>query len=319
MGSKVAQAGARGVLAIDVGGTWLRIAIVDSGGLVHGLQRLPSNTLLGHSKPEEYVAALGSHALKEHAESGGVQAAGIVVGLPAVVDRVRGVALSSPNLRALEGRPVKTAMESRLGLPVLVERDVNLALMGEHVFGAARGREHVVGIFIGTGLGCAIMYGGELLIGAHGSAGELGHIPIRGEDGDPCGCGLQGCVELYGSGVFLTRALQRLGQEESLPQLFAAADRDPALQKVETEFIHHVSLAIAVAVTMLDPELVLLGGGVAEMRGFPYDRLVEAVRAKLRPPLLPRAVAFRRAALGDLAPLLGSVALAKRRGLVSRQ
>lgn len=314
-GLLVSQGTARSIVAVDVGGTWLRIAAVGGTGQVRGLQRMPSRSLLGQPKPEAFVGELCGRLLTELGQSDDGEAAGIVVGLPAVVDRNRGIALSSPNLRVLEGRPFKAYIESRLGLPVLVERDVNLALLGEHAFGAAKGYNYVVGIFIGTGLGCAIMHGGDLLVGAHGSAGELGHIPVRDEEGERCGCGLQGCIELYGSGAFLTRALQRLGRQVDLPEVFGAAERNASLQKVSEEFIRNASLAITVAVTLLDPELVVLGGGVTEMKEFPFDRLVAAIRARLRPPVLPETVGFRRATLGDLAPLLGSLALARRHNL----
>jgi glucokinase len=324
----------RYALGIDYGGTKLLAAVVDlkSGDVVATAKKRSSATddeeaILGriHDVAE---AALDSAKLKPK------QIEGIGVGAAGQVDADNGVLLGTPNLsQAVVDLPIAESLQKKFGVPAALRNDVQVAAAGELAFGAGKGVSEFVCCFVGTGIGGAVVTGGKLLAGASGSAGEIGHIVVD-TGGRVCGCGGRGHLEAYASRTAMTRSLMgdlKRGRESVLRELSpdlstsemwpkSGAVRSGVLQQaielgdplvVETisEAGRYLGYGLASAINLLNPQRIILGGGVIEAVGMLYDVAVEyARREALAAP--GQAVEFHRAGLGDHAGVVGAALIA---------
>ena len=191
---------ARLVLAADLGGTHLRVALVDDTGRI--LEQLKQETPKGDSA-ELIVDALVNAAKSWHSDELPVVAASLMV--PGAVDCDKAVVVQAPNLPSLVNFGLKAALEDRLGWPVFLENDANAAAVGEMWLGAARGCRDVVSVTLGTGVGGGVILDGKLWRGAHGSAGEIGHTTVDPFSGVKCKCGNTGCLEMFASATAIVR------------------------------------------------------------------------------------------------------------------
>ena len=290
-----------GVLAFDVGGTTTRAAIVTNGEVRDRVER-PSVRGDGLARS---LASIARDLL---------QAAG-----PAV-DRERPCCISVPGPLSLDRRriaftgnldlhdyPLADLLEAELAQRVAIDDDANCAALGEATFGAARGTTSSVTLVVGTGVGSGLIIGGDLYRGAHSLAGELGHVLVE-RGGRLCSCGRQGCLEAMANGAALHA---RAGKAfASAADVFAAAEQgdELALAAVKTT-ADYLAIGIAAAVSMLDPECVVLAGGLGRQ-----PLLVEAAAAQARGLCVEPAGRFldvRAAELGDDAGLLGAAMLAR--------
>jgi glucokinase len=250
----------------------------------------------------------------------GVAAAGYV-------DASRSVVLFAPNL-AWRDEPLRDDLERRTGMPVLVENDANAATWGEFRFGTARDVDDMLLLTVGTGLGGGVVLDGNLLRGAHGVATELGHVRVV-PDGIRCGCGQKGCWEQYASGSALVREARTLaltgavpgarllelagGDPEAItgPQVTQAAQEgDPAAQELLADLGRWLGEGASSMVAVLDPAMIVLGGGVASAG----DLLVQPMRAAFRRTLPARGyrpeARIELASLGNEAGIIGAADLA---------
>jgi len=224
------------VLALDLGGTRIRAAVVQPDGERLARTETATPTHLG---PEAIVAACGEMlATSRDTAPASVAEALVGVGIssPGPVDPTRGLIVEPPNLGPeFRDIPIASEMATALNLPAFLDRDTNVAALGEHAFGAARGCDDFIYLTVSTGVGGAILSGGKLLRGPDGLAGELGHVPVS-LDGPRCGCGGIGHVEAYASGTALAREARAL---------VFAAPRPPGLRETRprraTAFPHHRS------------------------------------------------------------------------------
>nr|PZN38179.1 MAG: hypothetical protein DIU70_11360 [Bacillota bacterium] len=248
-----------------------------------------------------------------------VAAAG--VGLPGPVDTRRGTTLQTPNIPGLEGFPVASFLREQLGVPVFVENDANLAALGEWALGAGRGARHVLYVTVSTGIGGGIVLDGRVYSGAHGSAGEVGHI-LAVPGGRPCGCGRRGCLEAHASGTAIgqiaTEALaagepSRLremadpvtGRVTAAQVAAAAREGDPLATRIWDQAMRHIGWALGDLANILDPERIVLGGGVARAG----EQMLGPVRAAAAERVLPSQAGrldIRLWALGGDAGALGA-------------
>ena len=247
-------------LGVDVGGTYVRMGTLENER-VERLVKRPSAEIFNH--PAGSAAGLAA-ALRDYAGGEAFDAVG--VGIPGTVSRDGEQVLNVPNIPGLNGTRLRRTLSEALGAPVFVENDITMLLTGD----ARRlelQRGVVFGCYIGTGLGGAVLVDGKLLRGRSGLC-EPGHLPVYGLD-RPCGCGKTGCMEPYVAG----RALERL-QAERYPQtpigvLFSA------LSEAElAEYTDILAHGLAAAIQLLDPDAVVMGGGVCAMEGFPRERLL---------------------------------------------
>lgn len=307
---------ARTAIGIDLGGTKVAGIVMEEGGRI--LARDERLTPEGDGG-----AVLDAVHASVAALAGRTQPVAVGVGAAGLVDFAAGALRFAPNL-PLREVPIRDRVSERTGLPCVVDNDANAAAWGEFLFGAGRGVRHLLLVTVGTGIGGGIIWDGALYRGAHGFAAEIGHVIV--EPGGPvCGCGNRGCWEQVASG----RALDRLGRDEANRAPNGAIARQAAGDEVRGEHVAEAArqgdaAAMAIVrevgrrlgegmaglVNILDPELIVVGGGVAEegelILGPARGAYQEAVEAPEHRPSVPVEVAR----LGNDAGAIGAAALA---------
>ncbi len=315
---------------IDLGGTKIQAAIVD-GDADHQVLGAKRDQTPLKGGPKAIVARMAG-VLKEAAEEAGVDIGaleGVGVGSPGSVNDSKGTVSAAMNLSDWAGsHNVRKALEKDLGTPISLGNDVDLATDAEFEIGAAREFHSLLGVFWGTGVGAGVILNGEPWNG-RGTAGEIGHMVVR-INGAKCGCGRRGCMEAYaGRGAMEARARRRLdaGDKTVLFQIMEERKRDRlssgiwerALQRDDQmaielleEAVDALGAGVASAVNLLDPEAVVIGGGLGIRLGDPW---VKQIREAMLPHLFvdddpPRVLL---AELGDLGGAHGGALLAARR------
>ncbi len=316
-----------GVVGVDLGGTKILAAVVDSSFSILARSKAPTDAAEG----TEAVVDRITECIRTAIEAAGMapaSIAGIGIGAPGPLDPDTGVVTFAPNL-GWHDVPLKAMLESRLSIPTAVENDVNVGTLGEHRLGAGQGVRDMVGAFVGTGIGGGVIVGGELHRGFNRSAGEVGHMVVQ--DGGPrCGCGNPGCWESLASRPAIARRITKALRKGKKSQIKKMVGKDPSKIKsgvlrraleqgdelVKQELkreARYLGLGVANLVNLLSPQMVVLGGGVVEALG---ERLLKGVRKHARKYALDHAmqnVEIVPAALGDDAVILGCAALAQER------
>ena len=250
-------------IGFDIGGTKLAAIGLDDGGQERARLRRPV------PKSFEGVVDAVAEMVTELA-SAGVRAPCVGVSLPGVITRDGEISMIV-NLPWLEGRPLRQALEARLGRPVALANDANCFALSEATDGAGAGAEVVFGVILGTGVGGALVVRGEIVVGANATAGEWGHNPwpTPGEGGVPCACGrfAQGCVETWLNGAALARDYAALGGGEATAEEIAARAEagDAPAAKAVAGYAGRLAQALAGVINVLDPDAIVLGGGLSEI------------------------------------------------------
>lgn len=303
------------VFAADLGGTHLRVALIDQAGKIHS--QVKRETPKG-TKPDCVVDALVNGARElSSAQAGDVVAASVVV--PGTVDKENSLVVQAPNLPALDHFGLKRALEERFQLPVLLENDANAAAVGETWLGAARGARNVICITLGTGVGGGIILDGKLWRGTDGSAGELGHTSVDPFNGPQCKCGNTGCLEMFASATAIVRmtreALNRFPKTILPDQCLtagrvydAAKEGDELAVEIFKTVGQYLGVGLANMINLLGPEVIVIGGGVANA----WDLLEPQMREQIRKRAFPSLsnVRLKQAECRDNAGLLGAAKLA---------
>jgi glucokinase len=293
------------VIGVDLGGTKLLAAVVDGELAIHHRVR---RRVGGLDQPA--LLATVEEAVREAVDASRQEVSAVGFGIPALVD-ARGTVLYCNHL-PLEGLAFGAVMGERIGVPVLVDNDANLALLAEARAGAAVGARDALMLTLGTGIGGAILLGGALHRGARGSGGELGHVVVD-LDGPPCqgGCPNRGCLETLASGTALEReARAATGRELTGAEVVALAQAgDGAAREVLALVGRRLGAGVSGLVNAFDPEVVVIGGGVVAAG----DLLLEPARAEFAARALPpvRGVPLRAARFGEEAGVVGGAVLAR--------
>jgi glucokinase len=274
-----------GVVAVDVGGTGIKAALLDSTGRV--LRRIEARTPVAEG-PTAVVQAV--RAIARELSDDETVAAGVVV--PGDVDAASGTARYAANI-GWRDVPLRELLADDLGIPVVLEHDVRAAGLAERMLGRARGAADCLLVVIGTGIAGVIVSGGTALHGAIGLAGEVGHAPVY-PDGEACACGQRGCLETYASGAAIARRYRTAGGVGSAQEVVAARASDPLAAQVWRDATRALGIELATCTMLLDPELIVLGGGLAAAGA----ALLEPVRSELAARLT-----WRPAPLVELSPL----------------
>lgn len=273
-------------VGIDIGGTKTHLAAFDASGNVHYQQKITSHAALTTGSTP--ATALADH-VQAFLQQAGVLLAGIeaiAVGIPGITDQQSGHIIDCPNLTILNGSRLGVELEHQLGIPTLLEKDVNLIGLSEHLRGRGAGVDEMACLFIGSGLGSALILRGELYRGADGLSGEVGHITVE-PHGLPCTCGGVGCLEMYCSGKALTvrapeilnvsrQSLLTADSPWQVAQDVITAARSGhgrARQALEESFFY-LGVGIVTLINALNLRLIVLGGGI--VNGFPEG--IEIVR-----------------------------------------
>jgi len=295
------------VIAVDIGGTHLRAALVNADGKIMGdVQRLQSNfsTLEGVSSSAAVTAIGDSLAQAVQPLVNGVEVIGI--GFPGYISH--GVVMGSPNIPALHAVALASDLSQRLHKQVVVDNDANCAVFGEWRFGAGEGASSLLHLTLGTGIGGGYLRHGQIFGGDCGMALEIGHLRVDWSDNArACGCGGRGCLEQYASASAVARSFGRDCDAEQVSRYADSGDRDALTlyAKVGTT----LGGAIAQAVKLLDVRAITISGGMIGAWDHLYPSLQQALTANLLAPQQSK-VTVRASTLNDQAGLLGAAALA---------
>ena len=296
------------VVAIDVGGSRMKCALVHRDGTVARIEHHPTQTARGPAAVVDTILDI-AEALADTARHEGLAPGAFGLAVPGVIDEAAGVAIWSSNLGFREV-PLRTLATARLGMPAVLGHDVRVGGVAEARLGAGRADRHVLFVAIGTGIAAAHVVDGTAAAGAHGAAGELGHVLVR-PGGPRCGCGRAGCLEAIASAAAVARRYAEL--TDSTPGLSAAevvahaTAGDPLAQQVWTEAVEALADGLAIGQTLFDVETVVLGGGLARAGAQLLDPLRAALHDRMTFHREPRLVP---AALGAEAGCLGAALLA---------
>ncbi len=291
---------ARGdVVVVDTGGTSVRVGHLRDGEPAATIE-ISSSAALRVDGARAVLARL----VLEHADRHRLAPTVVVMGMPGMLDRERDALDHCNNIPQLEGPGLRRDLTRLLGRPVLLEQDIMLQLLGEHRAGVVAGSDAVFAVYFGTGIGAAYLQDGDPF--RRGAASlQAGHVPMLAR-GTPCLCGNRDCVEAHACGHTLTALATRVGIP--VETLFTHRG-DAALDRSLDEFVTLHAWTIATAVTLLEPDDVLVGGGIPDMGGYPYETLERTVRAHLQRPRPADTLRISRASLGHRAPLHGALAL----------
>ncbi len=290
------------VIAVDVGGTSIKSALVTHDGRIEHAAAVPTPADQG---PHAVVDAI-RHAVRSLAGPDTL-AVGLVV--PGAVDSEAGIASYSANL-GWRDVPLRDLVEAETGLPAVVEHDIRGGGLAESLIGRARGTCDSLVVIIGTGIAARVVSGGHVVRGATGVPGEIGHMPVW-PDGEACPCGQRGCLERYASAAAIARRYgERSGRSLSSEEVAALLHEDPDADAVWSDAVEALGLALASTTMLLDPSLVVLAGGLSHAGDALLTPTREAVARRVIWRSTPR---IELSALGSRAGLLGAAVLAWQR------
>lgn len=299
------------VIGVDLGGTNLRTALVNQNGEVADKVKEPTRASDGHARVVQKLIE-NIKAQQDRAHRNGNVVAAVGVGAPGVIHADTGVVVKSPNFPDWNNLPLKKELEAALALPVFIENDANAAALGEQWRGAGRGKNSMIFLTLGTGVGGGIVLNGRIWPGADGMAGEIGHMTII-PDGRRCGCGNTGCLEMYASSrgivmAYLERSSRhRMITSEEIYQ--AAREGDVLAGDVMKDMGRLLGIGIANLVNIFNPELIVIGGGVKDA----WHLFIEATREEIKKRAFEYPAERTQivpSMLGDDAGMIGAAALA---------
>ncbi len=297
-------------LGIDVGGTNVKLGIVDARGKILARSVMPTKPYNRH--PQELICAIFTHiyALLKNSKITLSQISGIGIGLPGAVDPFKGLVIFLPNVPGWKNIYLRKIFEKEFHKPTVLENDVNMITLGEWKFGAGKGKNDLLCMTLGTGVGGGLILDGKMYRGEGFVAGEIGHMPIN-EDGPACNCGGYGCFERYvGNGPLLEKIAAIFGDKTlTIPDVYALAlKKDKRALKFFEETATHIGNGLVGVVNLLNPPLIIIGGGVSNNRRFLFPT-INAVIQKRAMKVQAKMVKIVHAKLGDDAGIIGAQVL----------
>jgi glucokinase len=315
------------VVGVDFGGTKLFAGVFDDKLANVGTARKSTKPQRGVETVIERIADVVQEAVDE-ADLTLKQIKGIGIGAPGAVAGETGDIIFAPNLPGWKNVPLKKSLEKLLGVPVFVENDCNIAMLGVYVTELKSKPKNAVGIFLGTGIGGGIILNGELYSGFNHTAGEVGHM-VLDPAGPKCGCGNKGCYEAFASRTAIFRRLQQSvkdGEKTILTEMLgddledlrsgnlrkALRKGDKLVEKVIEEAAEYTGIAVANLANILGPEVIVLGGGVIEALADEMLSIIIETAKDYAMPGVMEGVEIFPSKLGDEAGIIGGGVLAKR-------
>ncbi len=289
-------------VGVDIGGTHLRAgAVREREVLSHAKERAWD----GDMGPDEVMDIVEDY-VRTVVDSAGIsldQVEGVGIGIPGLVDHESGKAIQAVNVGWTKGTvDVKGMLESRLGLPVKVDHDVAVAAAGEYIYGGHGKSDYFLYVTLGTGIASCYIANGRFLRGAHNSASEMGHTCID-PDGPRCVCGMVGCLERVAAGPAIARAAGMPSEEV----VKAARNGDPKAVNVIGRVVDYLALGFVNIINILDPDVVVIGGGLSQVEDIIVDPLKKRIREIYRSPFADE-LRVRTATFGDDAGIIGAAA-----------
>ena len=309
-------------MCLDIGGTKILGAIFDKDDkIIYRLKKKTKEEGDSEGNVEQVIIKVVDEMLK----GSGInkkQVQAISVGAPGVIDQDKGIVLFSPNL-PWRNYDIKTPIEKKFGIPFIIGNDVNVGVLGEYKYGAAKGYKNVVGFFVGTGMGGGLILNGTLFTGNQFKAAEYGHMVLDPE-GPLCGCGQRGCLEAFsskkGMSAYIREQVAR-GRNSLMAEGVAdgvfkskllkkslAAEDTVAMEAVDRA-CHYLAIATGNMINTISPDIVVYGGGVIEAVGDIFlEKILKEVDRYCMPSIRP-TVDLKIAALGDDSNIYGSLAM----------
>ena len=297
------------VIGIDLGGSKIALGLVSPGDEILSRRRIDTNADDGAEKVTERIAAQVDSLKRDL--PGGATIAGVGIGTPGPVDHVSGDLHTLVNLPGISNTPFRRILQEKLGLPVKLDHDAKVAALGEFHFGAGRGRDSMIYIVIGTGVGAAIIYEGRLIYGESNTAGESGHMTVD-PNGSLCHCGSRGCLETYTSGPALAKHYATASGEavSGAEVTQRALEGDVVAVRTLKEAGRALGIVIASIAMTVNIEQFVIGGSVVGAG----DLLLDPARESLKGYSFVAVAAKVRvsaSSLGEDAALLGAAFLAR--------
>ncbi len=307
-------------IGIDVGGTNVKIALVDEGKIIYS-NSVPTYAKMGYEYTVNNIKQAIKDLMKEtNTEAKDIQ--GIGFDFPGQVDCKTGVVKLAPNIPGWVNVPIAQMIEEEFNIPTRIDNDVRCAALGELKFGAGRGCENFICITVGTGIGSGIVINGKVVRGASNAAGELGHIKLQMQGGPICGCGDTGCLEAFASGPSIVAMAQdyiRGGKStkfremaaaeggEITPYMVAKAAEagDPVAKRIFEIVGEYIGIGLTSVINLLNPEKVIIGGGVAEAGDLLFDPIRRTIKERAM-VVAGEAVEIVPAELGNSAGVIGA-------------
>lgn len=298
------------IIGIDLGGTNLKLALIGRGLGIKSKCLLRTARFL---QKDDLISGI-VESVHRIIETNGLmknQIMGIGIGLPGPVDAAHGLVHFFPNIPGWKDVRLKTILQKEINLPVCVDNDANLMALAEHSIGAARGARNALCITLGTGVGGGLICEGKLYRGSAYAAGEIGHVPLN-EKGPRCNCGGTACLEAYiGNRRILTAARASFGKGVTLEKLSVLAQQgNKKAIKLWKAVGRHLGIALTGAVNLLNLDVIVIGGGVANAGSILFNEVRAAIKERAM-SVQARHVRIVKAKLGNDAGVLGAAILVK--------
>jgi glucokinase len=304
---------AKYTVGVDVGGTNIKFGLVNAKGEIVGRSRLQTKSFISNKK---VLINEISQSIKELIKSNGLlkkEVLGVGFGLPGLINPQKGLVNFLPNIPGWENVPLKQLMQKQLRIPTYLDNDVNLITLGEWKYGAGVGYSNLVCMTLGTGVGAGLILNNSLYRGEGFVAGELGHMPLN-EKGPKCNCGGEACFERYvGNGV-LQKKLEKVFKKKGIvfPDVHHLGRKgDKRVLKFWEEAADHVGNGLVGIVNLLNPRLIIIGGGVSNNLVFMKKRIHEVIKKRAM-KVQSGMVKIVRAKLDDDAGIIGACVLVNR-------
>lgn len=312
-------------IGIDLGGTKILIGLVEkeSGKVVSHIKKKTKK----EKGPENIVRKMveGVEELLEESGKSSTEISSIGIGSAGQIDRKNGIIIGAPNLDCYNLN-LKEILQDKFNIPVFVGNDVEVATIGEQKFGAGKGCADFVCVFVGTGIGSAIVKNGHIIYGATGTAGELGHI-IVDLNGRPCACGAHGCLEAYASRSAIETRIEgalKKGRKSCISEYLEEGKaitssmirksierEDELVTQCVSEASEYLSGGLASVINLINPELIILGGGLIEAVDYFYKQTIKKAKSKSL-PVPAEKIRFSKTILGDYSGVIGAALLDER-------
>lgn len=310
-------------IGIDVGGTNVKIALVNDKGSIIYSNSIPTRAEMGY----EYTINNMKEAIKDllkETKSKEKDIEGMGFGFPGQIDCQKGIVRLAPNIPGWVDVPIAEIMEKEFGIKTRVDNDVRCAALGELNFGAGKGCENLICITVGTGIGSGLIVNGKLVRGASNAAGEIGHIKLDMNGGPLCGCGDRGCLEAFASGPSIVAMAEEyikggkstkyreLANPDITPYIVSEAAKlgDPVARRIFTIVGEYIGIGLASVVNLLNPEKIIIGGGVAAAGDILMNPIKETL-VKRAMAIAGSTVQVVPAQLGNTAGVIGASLLIK--------
>jgi allose kinase len=293
------------IIGIDVGGTHVRMGMVDASNRLISSDSRPSAMINDPKEgPTLLLELLADQVTRWCGDE--YRAAAFALGFPSTISRDRRKVLQTPNLDGFDDAPIVDLVEARFGVPALLEKDVIFLLQHDIEDLGLDRRGTIIGVYFGTGIGNAIFMNGSFYAGKNGVAGELGHIPMNGAIRQ-CGCRNIGCIETEASGKRLAELAGERFPGEHVAHVFAHHEGEDVIQS----FLEWLSIPLAVEINILDPDEVVIGGGITRMEAFPRAAFTERILAHVRKPMPAAGLSIRFSSGDEYAGIFGGAQLAR--------